>query len=74
MGYGLGWGALDYPYIKSTAVFKCPDDPTAQTTNANGFGETDYPISYAFNPNVSHDGLPKLTAPASTVLPTEVQG
>ena len=75
-GYGLGWGAMVYPYVKSTAVFKCPDDPTSAGSNLNGFGpqEVDYPISYAFNPNVAHDGIPQLNAPASTVLLSEEQG
>lgn len=75
-GYGLGWGAMVYPYVKSVGVYKCPDDPTGVANNLNGYGplEVDYPISYAFNPNVAHDGLPALNAPASTVLLTEVQG
>src|SRR5579862_7576250 len=27
--YGEGWAGHIYPYIKSTGVFGCPDDPTA---------------------------------------------
>jgi prepilin-type N-terminal cleavage/methylation domain-containing protein/prepilin-type processing-associated H-X9-DG protein len=73
-GYGIGWGSLVYPYVKSTGVYHCPDDPTSITANKEGFNETDYPVSYAFNPNVAHDGIPQLTAPAYTVLLSEVQG
>lgn len=73
-GYGIGWASLDYPYVKSTGVFHCPDDPTGNGTNLEGFGETDYPISYALNPNIGHSGLPSLNAPSSTVMLSEVQG
>ena len=64
---GVGWGSSLYPYIKSTGVYKCPDDPTS----TNG---TLIPVSYAFNPNVAKTGLPQLNAPASTVLFSETQG
>ena len=49
---GTGWGSEVYPYLKSTAVFKCPDDPTASATDLNGLGETDFPVSYAMNTNL----------------------
>ncbi len=64
---GVGWGSSVYPYVKSTGVYKCPDDSTA----INGLL---VPVSYAFNPNVAKAGLPQLNASASTVLLTEVQG
>lgn len=73
-GYGVGWASLVYPYVKSTQVFKCPDDPTGTATGLEGFGETDYPISYALNPNIGNANLAALNAPASTVLISEVQG
>ena len=69
-----GWAAAGvYTYVKSTDVFKCPDDPTAP--NAEGF-----PISYAMNFNLLNQGgrtassLAHQAAPASTVLVCEVQG
>lgn len=69
-----GWAAAGvYTYVKSTAVFKCPDDPTAP--NAQGL-----PISYAMNFNLINQGgqtatsLAHQAAPASTVLACEVQG
>lgn len=73
-GYGVGWGSLVYPYVKSTAVYHCPDDPTGPTTGLEGFGETDYPVSYALNPNIGNATLGALNAPASTVLISEIQG
>ena len=75
---GTGWGSEVYPYLGSTAIFRCPNDPTAQAVNLNGRGETDYPVSYAMNTNL--DGgqpggsLAAQSAPASTVLLVEVQG
>src|SRR5579875_3107916 len=73
-----GWGSEIYPYVKSTAVYKCPDDPTAQTTNLNGLNETDYPVSYGINCNLDGQlpggALAGQSAPASTVLLAEVTG
>ncbi len=64
---GVGWGSSVYAYVKSTGIYKCPDDPTA----TNG---TLVPVSYAFNPNVAKASLAQLNAPASTVLFSETQG
>ncbi|WP_174721499.1 DUF1559 domain-containing protein [Capsulimonas corticalis] len=75
---GAGWGAEIFPYVKSIAVYKCPDDPTGQTQNLNGLNEIDDPVSYAMNTNL--DGgqpggfLAGQLAPACTVLFVEVQG
>ena len=69
--YGQGWGGQVYSYVKSTGVYKCPDDSTAQTT-ANG--TTYAPISYAFNTNAHSSTLQAFAAPASTVLLCEVFG
>src|SRR6201994_4278177 len=41
---GMGWAGQVYPYIKSTGVFKCPDDGTGVQTNG---AITSYPVSYA---------------------------
>ena len=75
---GTGWGSEVYPYVKSTGVYQCPDDPTAIARNLNGLGETDYPVSYGMNTNL--DGgqpggaLAGQATPSSTVLLVEVQG
>ena len=64
---GRGWAGEVYPYIKSTAVFRCPDDPTALPA-----------VSYCFNSNL--DGhqvggaLVTSIAPSSTVLLSESYG
>ena len=80
---GQGWGGTVYPYIKSTGVFKCPDDKTTQQTNGNIIS---YPVSYSGNLNFMrtdpgsatdpHTGqsLASLVSPSKTVLLCEVQG
>ena len=77
---GRGWGGRIYPYVKSTGVYKCPDDSTQTATNVAGFGEQDYPISYALNIDLGNlrnnnpNTLAALNAPASTVLFFEMVG
>lgn len=78
---GQGWGGRVYPYIKSTGVFKCPDDPNPAQNSA-----TEYHVSYAANFNFlrtdggsatdPHTGqsLASLTAPAKTVFLCEAYG
>jgi prepilin-type N-terminal cleavage/methylation domain-containing protein/prepilin-type processing-associated H-X9-DG protein len=67
-----------YPYVKSTGVFTCPDDPTVPLSST-------YTVeSYAINANFSADGQtnapkgPMLTAqmnaPTVTVLLCEITG
>ncbi len=69
--YAQGWAGQTYSYVKSTGVFKCPDDSTAQTTS-NGL--TNSPISYALNTNAGGKPLAAFASPASTVLLCEVFG
>ncbi len=73
-GAGLGWGAEVYTYVKSTGVYKCPDDPTANATNLEGHNETDVPVSYGMNSNLGGANLAQVNASASTVLLFETQG
>ena len=81
---GQGWAGTVYPYIKSTGVFLCPDDPTTPQKNGN---ITSYPVSYGANlnftrtdgggnPNDPHSGqmLASLVSPARTVMLCEVRG
>ena len=71
---GFGWPGMIYPYVKSTAVYTCPDD----TANASG---SQVPISYGLNNGIVYNTSPlgingvlsKFTAPANTVLLLEVQ-
>jgi len=76
---GQGWGGEIYPYIKSTGVYKCPDDATNGTLPA-------FTMSYAANlsflrtdPGSAQDphpgpSLAVLASPAKTILLSEVQG
>ncbi len=79
-GSAQGWGGQIYPYVKSTGVYKCPDDNTGSSTVANT-----YTVSYAMNTNISWmggganntgpgDTLSMLHSPASTILLCEVAG
>ena len=68
---GAGWAGQIYSYVKSTGVYKCPDDSTGINNNAQ-------PVSYAFNQNLRGGGpggsLAAQQSSASTVLLCEVQG
>ncbi len=72
---GAGWAGQLYTYVKSTGVYKCPDDSTSTGTTTNGY--TAQPVSYAFNKNLrggsTGGALSAEQAPASTVLLTEDQ-
>lgn len=72
---GIGWAGEIYPYVKSTGVYHCPDDPIVQNDVA---GVTLYPVSYALNMGVVDDNHPtpfsKFDRPAKTVMLDEVQG
>ncbi|MEO7714650.1 MAG: DUF1559 domain-containing protein [Capsulimonas sp.] len=82
-GLGQGWAGTIYPYVKSTGVFKCPDDDTSQRTNG---AVVSYPVSYAANLNflrtdgnssdsrIGGQAIAALAAPAKTVLLCEVKG
>ena len=75
-GYDGGWAGKIYPYVKSTGLYKCPDDSTSSVA-------PNVPVSYGYNTqlgthnsagNINGDTLAQLNAPASTVLLGEVQG
>jgi prepilin-type N-terminal cleavage/methylation domain-containing protein/prepilin-type processing-associated H-X9-DG protein len=65
---GMGWASLVYPYLKSTAVFKCPDDNTQPGAGGNSV------VSYAFNSNISGEADAALNSNVQTVLAYEVNG
>jgi prepilin-type N-terminal cleavage/methylation domain-containing protein/prepilin-type processing-associated H-X9-DG protein len=65
-----GWAGEIYTYVKSTGVYKCPDDPTASV----GVSPTLVPLSYVLNKDVMGSTLAQQNAPASTVLLFEAQG
>ena len=73
---GVGWAGQIYPFVKSTGVYKCPDDSTAGTPvsygmNANMAGTTHANAGYTVGYN---DGiaLAQLASPAKTVELFEV--
>ena len=70
-----GWAGQIYPFVKSTGVYKCPDDSTA--ASANGVS---VPVSYGANNNLATGNgakarsLAEFNASSSTVLLYEVSG
>jgi prepilin-type N-terminal cleavage/methylation domain-containing protein/prepilin-type processing-associated H-X9-DG protein len=69
-GWMIYWPVAIMPYLKSVAVFSCPNDDTVSTT---GLAQNPR-LSYAGNQNViSFPGneIPSFVAPASTVLLAE---
>jgi prepilin-type N-terminal cleavage/methylation domain-containing protein/prepilin-type processing-associated H-X9-DG protein len=68
---GVGWAGPVQPYMKSSALLKCPDDNTQPATYG---GETFTTDSYALNSNVAGNGLAALNSPASSVMLFEVTG
>lgn len=80
---GEGWAGSVFPYLKSAAVFKCPDDIQKSVSNGT---VTSSVVSYAGNLNFMrrdpgnatdpHTGqaLASLSSPAKTVLLCEITG
>ena len=68
---GSGWAGEIYSYIKSTGVYKCPDDSTA-TQTVGGVVLT--PVSYAMNIEIALVPLSQWTSPASSTVLTEISG
>ncbi|MDR3710900.1 MAG: DUF1559 domain-containing protein [Capsulimonadaceae bacterium] len=77
-GYaGSGWAGQVYPYVKSTAAFRCPDDQNEGyfwTESGNSFGIPpsgtkifEYPVSYAINYRLITSG-PNSTLASNTVF------
>ena len=69
---GIGWAGRIYSFVKSTGVYKCPDDSTAANNNL-------VPVSYAMNASLNTDAydgqaLAQFNSPASTVNLSEITG
>jgi len=72
---GLGWGGQVYSFVKSTGVYKCPDDSTAGNAAAT---PPTYPVSYTLNGNLVYTcsttgNINSLNASAKTVMLCEVR-
>ena len=61
--YPVGWAAQIYPFVKSTGVYKCPDDSQGTT------GASQSTVSYAYNWNVGYSLYPSLGASSGTPTP-----
>jgi prepilin-type N-terminal cleavage/methylation domain-containing protein/prepilin-type processing-associated H-X9-DG protein len=72
-GEGNGWAGELYTYVKSTAAFKCPDDPTQANGSVVSFGINRNTAIYN-GAGTGADGaaLSQFTAPSKTVLLFEV--
>jgi len=74
---GRGWASAVYPFVKSTGVYRCPDDSTAAVG-------TQVPISYGYNYAIPAGKLPYgfgvggtlkgFNSPSSTVILFEITG
>ena len=65
---GIGWGGQVYSFVKSTGVYKCPDDSTPTVGNST-------PVSYADNlVTAQSPALNSLVEPAMTIQLSECQG
>jgi prepilin-type N-terminal cleavage/methylation domain-containing protein/prepilin-type processing-associated H-X9-DG protein len=56
LGPGLGWAGRCYPYVKTVAVFRCPDDATTDIpagSDGSIGGWAMYAVSYGFNSNLA---------------------
>jgi len=69
-----GWASFTYPYIKSIAVYKCPDDPGPSDPNAVAVS---YMINNTMDPgqtyptNLNYSAAASWNAPSKTVLGAE---
>ena len=67
---GVGWAGQIYTYVKSTGLYKCPDDSTATTSDV----PPHVPVSYGHNENLIGAALASINAPTNTVMLFEVSG
>lgn len=68
-----GWAGRIFPYVKSTTVYQCPDDPTA--AQSDSAGKPELPVSYGLNSNLSlTPQISSFSAPAKIVWLFEVVG
>ena len=72
---GLGWAGECYPYVKSAAVFRCPNDATSDvragdTGSLGGWALS--AVSYGFNSNLAGQQVPAL--PNSRPIPSVALG
>ena len=66
-GAGSGWAAQVYPYVKSIAVYQCPDDSTHGTRSSSYGMNSNFVIAGNPNPSTGHS-LADFVAPSKTVM------
>ncbi|MDR3709462.1 MAG: DUF1559 domain-containing protein [Capsulimonadaceae bacterium] len=76
-GYGTGWSAQIYPYIKSLRVFMCPSDPNPTDTmsyaaNSNMVGCSARVAANGNSPYPIPASIATMTAASKTVLLFEI--
>ena len=71
--YRYGWASQIYPYVKSVAVFKCPDDSIAGNGSSYG-ANTNIGLWGNGAPAFDAHALADFASPARTVLLFEVTG
>ena len=67
---GKGWASQIYSYVKSTAVFKCPDD----STSGSNVAPITYPISYGMSLQVTRSSLADFTSDSKSIMLFETVG
>jgi len=70
--YGAGWAGRIYPYVKSTGVYKCPDDSSNPTYPAFTNGQNPFLVSYVANRYVVN-GLGVPTTPSNATSDASLQ-
>jgi len=75
LGTDQGWAGKIYPYVKSVALYRCPDDATKGNAISYGFNIDLFPPYTQWNVWDKGAGtIARLNAPASTVLLLETEG
>lgn len=70
---GAGWAGVLYPYVKSTATYRCPDDLSSIPVNGVSYGLNSQLSPYNSAGNGANGALlSKLSSPAVTVMLFEV--
>lgn len=70
IGGGVGWAGEIYPYVGSTQIFKCPDDPTRGSQVA----PITEPISYGISVAVAQGSEEEMVSSTNTIMLFEVIG
>ena len=68
-----GWAGQVYPYVKNTAIFRCPDDDPKSIVSYAYNSNFTYPQGYIWDGNhvPNSHALAELAAPSTTVLLSE---